>query len=156
MRMTRRRSLCVFLLAGIVCAAAACGGSSPASPSTSNRAVVAIEGLTATVEPITAPAAGWLYHLVFRAHETSGTVGAALTATHFALSNGLTADGGFTGPGVLQAPRVAASGTITAEATLSVLTTAPAASHVVFTVSYLDDNQHTNSANAAADISPAP
>jgi hypothetical protein len=51
-------------------------------------------------------------------------------------------------------PRVPANGTITVESNLSVLTTAAAASHVVFTVTYTDDNGHTGSVSAAADISP--
>jgi hypothetical protein len=148
---------CALLLGTITSTIVACGGSySPTSPSTStsNSAVVAIEGLTATVEPITSPGSGVLYRLTYHARETGGKTGATLTATHFALSNGLSADGNFTGPGALQVPRVAANGTITVESDLSVLTTAAAASHVVFTVTYTDDNGRTGSAGAAADISP--
>lgn len=145
-----------FLLLGmIMCAIFACGGSSsPASPSaaTGNSAVVAIEGLTATAEPITSPGTGWLYRLPYRVHETAGRTGATLTAMHFALSNGLSADGDFTGPGVTQVPRVPANGTITVESHLSVLTTAAAASHVEFTLTYTDDNGHAGSVTAGADI----
>jgi hypothetical protein len=43
-------------------------------------------------------------------------------------------------------------GTITIESDLSVLTTAAAASHVVFTVTYTDDKGQAGSASAAADI----
>jgi hypothetical protein len=155
--MTSYRLVRALLLTTITCAIAACGGSSsPASPSTatSDGAVVAIEGLTATVEPIISPGNGWLYRLVYHVHETGGKTGATLTATHFALSNGIIADGDFTGPGVLQTPRVPPHGAITVETNLSVLTTAAAASHVVFTVTYTDDNGHTGSASAAADTSP--
>jgi hypothetical protein len=149
------RPVCALLLGMIIGAIAGCG-SSPASPSppTSTGAVVAIEGLTATVEPITNPGTGWQYRLTYHAHETGGKTGATLTATHFVLSNGLSADGNFTGPGVLTVPRVPANGTLTVASTVSVLTTAAAASHVVFTVTYTDDNGHTSSANATADISP--
>jgi hypothetical protein len=51
-------------------------------------------------------------------------------------------------------PRVPPHGAITVETHLSVLTTAAAASHVVFTVTYTDDNGHTGSASAATDTSP--
>jgi len=152
--MASYRLVCALIL-GTITGATACGGSSPTSPSTptSNGAVVAIEGLTATVEPITSPGTGWLYRLTYRVHETGGKTAATPTATHFALSNGFSADGNFTGPGVLQVPRVPANGTITVESNLSVLTTTAAASHVVFTVTYTDDNGHTGSVSAAADIS---
>jgi hypothetical protein len=155
--MTSYRLVRALLVATVTGAIAACGGSSsPTSPSTptSNGAVVEIEGLTATVEPITSPGTGWLYRLPYHVRETGGKTGATLTATHIALSNGITADGDFTGPGALQVPRVPANGTITVETHLSVLTTAAAASHVVFTVTYTDDNGHAGSAAAAADISP--
>ena len=117
-----------------------------------NSAVIVIEGLTATVEAITSPGIGWLYRVPYHPHETGGKAGATLTATHFALSNGLTADGTFTGPGVVQVPRVPPNGTITVESSLSVLTTAAAASQVVFTVTYTDDSGHAGSATATADI----
>jgi hypothetical protein len=155
--MTSYRLVRALLLTTITWAIAACGGSSsPTSPSTatSDGAVVAIEGLTATVEPITSPGNGWLYRLAYHVHETGGKTGATLTTTHFALSNGITADGDFSGPGVLQLPRVPPHGAITIETHLSVLTTAAAASHVVFTVTYTDDNGHTGSASASADTSP--
>ena len=153
--MTSYQLLRALLLGATAAAIAGCGVSSSStspSASTNNAAVVAIEGLTATVEAITSPGIGWLYRLPYRPHETGGKVGATLTATHFALSNGQTADGTFTGPGVVQVPRVPPNGTITVESTLSVLTTAPAASRVVFTVTYTDDSGHTGSATAAADI----
>jgi hypothetical protein len=155
--MTSYRLVCALVLGTMTGAMAACGGSSsPTSPSTptSNGAVVAIEGLTATVESITSPGTGWLYRLTYHVHETAGKTGATLTATHFVLSNGFSADGNFTGPGVLQVPRVPANSMITVESDLSVLTTAAAASHVVFTVTYTDDDGHTGSGSAAADISP--
>ena len=104
--------------------------------------------------PITSPGTGWLYRLTYHVHETRGKTGATLTATHIALSNGTSADGNFTGPVVLQVPRVPANGTITVETDLSVLTAAAAASHVVFTVTYVDDIGQTGSASAAADIPP--
>jgi hypothetical protein len=150
----RHRLICVLLLGTIAGAIAACGGSLPTSPSTptTNGAVVAIEGLTATVEPITSPGTGWLYRLTYRVHEKGGRTGATLTATHYALSNGFSVDGNFTGRRVV--PRVSANGTITIESDLSVLTTAVAASHVVFTVTYTDDNGQKGSAGTAADISP--
>jgi hypothetical protein len=154
--MTSYRLARALLLLTISGASAACGGSSSTSPSTgtSDAAVLAIEGLTATVEPITSPGTGWLYRLPYHVHETGGKTGATLTATHVALSNGTTADGNFMGPGVLQVPRVPPNSTITVETHLSVLTTAAAASQAVFTVTYTDDNGHTGSASAAADISP--
>jgi hypothetical protein len=147
----------------MICAFVGCGSSS--SPTTSSgitdKAVVAIEGLTATVEAITSPGPGWLYRLTYHTHETGGKTGATLTATHIALSNGETADGNFQGPGVLQVPRVPAYGVITVETSLTVLTTAATlptaaapASHVDFTISYTDDKGHTGSASTAADISP--
>ena len=146
----------VLLLGAISAATFACGSNSApttASTAVNNVAVVAIEGLAATVEPITSPGNGWLYRLTYHVHETSGHAGATLTATHFALSNGLNADGNFTGPGVLQTPRVPANGLITVESNLSVLTTATPASQVVFTVTYTDDTGRTGSATAEADIS---
>jgi len=155
--MTSYRLVYALLLGTIGGAIPGCGGSSPpTSPSTptSNGARAAIEGLTATVEPITSPGTGWLYRLTYHVHETGGKTGVTLTATHFALSSGPSADGNFTGPGVLQEPRVPANGTITIESHLSVLTTTASASHVVFAVTYIDDNGHTDSASAAADISP--
>jgi hypothetical protein len=150
---TARALLCGVIIGAI----AACGTSS--SPTSSDRitdkAVVAIEGLTVTVEAITSPSNGWLYRLTYHAHETSGKTGATLTATHIALSNGEIADGDFKGPGVLQVPRALASGIITVETSLSVLTNeAATASHVVFTLSYTDDNGHAGSVTADAEISP--
>lgn len=154
--MTSHRLEGALLLGMIVSGIAACGhSSSPTSPS-SNAAVVAIEGFTATVEAITTPGTGWLYRLDYHAHETGGKTGATLTATHIALSSGLNADGDFSGPGVLSVPRAPAGGAIAAETSLSVLTTAPAASHVTFTLTYTDDNGHPGSVTAEADISPKP
>jgi hypothetical protein len=144
------RLMYVLLLGTIAGAIAACGG--PSTPTSPNGAIAAIEGLTATVEPITSPGTGWLYRLTYRVHETGGKTGATLTATHFALSNGFSVAGNFSGRRVV--PRVSAHGTLTIESDLSVVTTAPAASHVVFTITYTDDNSQTSSASAAADISP--
>jgi hypothetical protein len=161
--MTASHSVSALLLGAMLCTIVGCGSST--SPTTSSgitdKAVVAIEGLTATVEAITNPGPGWLYRLTYHTHETAGRTGATLTATHVALSTGETADGDFKGPGVLTVPRVPAYGTITVVTNLTVLTTAAtlptaagAASHVEFTISYTDDNGHTGSASAAADISP--
>jgi hypothetical protein len=154
--MTSSRRLRGLLLGAFISAVIACGSSSSPTSSSAmtDTAVVALEGLTATVEPINSPGTGWLYRLTYHAHETGGKTGATLTATHIALSNGQTADGDFNGPGMLQKPRVPASGIITAETNLSVLTPAAAAPHVAFTVSYTDDNGHTGSADAAVDITP--
>ena len=152
--MTSHRLACALLLGTMTSAIGACGhSSSPAAPS-NDTAVVAIEGLSATVEPITTPGTGWLYRLDYHAHETGGKTGATLTATHIALSNGLNADGDFSGPGVLSVPRAPAGGAIAAETSLSVLTTAAAASHVTFTLTYTDDHGHQGSITADADISP--
>jgi hypothetical protein len=150
--MTQRELWRLLLLGTIIAATIGCGGS-PSSSTLTTNAVVVLEGLTATVEPITSPAAGWLYRVPYHAHETGGKTGATLVSTHFALSNGQTADGNFTGPGVLQVPRVIAGGMITIESHLSVLTTAAPASHVVFTVTFTDDNGRMGSASADADIS---
>ena len=146
------------LAAAAVASSVACGASSPSAPATSSAptsssAVISLELLTSTVEPITTPSNGWVYRLTYRAHETGGQTGATLTTAHFALSTGLNADGTFTGPGVLQVPHVPASGVITVQTSLSVLTSAPPAPHLQLTVSYTDDNGHTGSATIGADVS---
>ena len=143
------RSSCVLILA---IASASCGSSqSPAAPAT-NAAVVVLNGLTATVEPITTPGNGWLYRLTYQVRETGGTRGATLVNQHFVLSNGATADGAFN-----TMPRVAANSTITVQSTLSVqttttTTTAAAASHVAFSITFTDDGGLSGSASAEADI----
>ncbi|HWW83467.1 MAG TPA: hypothetical protein VNZ26_07685 [Vicinamibacterales bacterium] len=155
--MTLHRLFCALLLGLIAASQPACSSSSssPASPSTPvvRKAGLAIEALTATVQPITSPGNGWLYRLTYHVHETGGTTGATLVTQHFSLSDGESADGNFNGPGVLQTPRVAAGGTITVESDLSVLTTRGTATHVVFTVGFTDDNGQTGSAGSDADIS---
>jgi hypothetical protein len=147
MRFTRS---CVLVLA-IASASAGCGGSSPPVSPTTPAAVVVLNGLTATVEPITTPGIGWLYRLTYQVRETSGTRGATLANQHFALSNGLTADGSFN-----STTHVAASSTITVQSTLSVLPPAAtaAASHVAFSITFTDDGGLSGSASAEADISP--
>src|SRR5689334_16252985 len=115
--------LAVAVVAAIVIAIA-CGSSSPAAPAAppTNTAVISIELVTSTVEPITTPSNGWSYRLTYRARETTGQTGATLTTAHFALSTGLDADGNFSGPGVQQVPHVPANGVITVQTNLSVLT----------------------------------
>jgi len=154
--MTSCQMLRALLVGAIVSAIAACGNSSPTLPTTpiNDSAVIAIEGLAPTVEAITSPDTGWLYRLRYAAHETAGKTGATLTTTHIALSNGVIADGDFSGPGVLTVPRVPASGIIQIETHLSVLTTAAAAPHLAFTLGFTDDKGHSGSASVAADISP--
>jgi hypothetical protein len=152
--MTSYQLVRALLLGAIIGTAAACSDSSSLTSPSTDAAVMTIEGLTVTVESITSPDTGWLYRLRYNAHETAGKTGATLTTTHIALSNGLNADGDFSGPGVLQAPRVSAYGIIQVETHLSVLTTAVPASHLVFTLGYTDDKGRTGSASAAADISP--
>jgi hypothetical protein len=154
--MTAGQLLRPLILGAVISAIIACGNSSPTSPSTpiNDTAVIAIEGLAPTVEPITSPDKGWLYRLRYNARETAGKTGATLTTTHIALSTGVMADGDFSGPGILTVPRVPASGIIQVETHLSVLTTAAAAPHLVFTLGYTDDKGHPGSASVAADISP--
>ncbi len=53
-------------------------------------------------------------------------------------------------------PHVAADGTIIVESHLSILTTAAAASHVDFTITYVGDDGKTGSVIAAADFSHVP
>jgi hypothetical protein len=110
-----------------------------------------LDGFTATVEPIITPANGWLYRLTYQVRETGGTRGATLVNQHFALSNGTTADGTFNAM-----TRVSANSTITVQSTLSVLppTTTPAASHVAFSITFIDDGGLPGSASAEADIAP--
>jgi len=123
----------------------ACGSTpSPTAPPTT---VVAIVGLTATVEPITTPATGILYRLTYQVHESGGQLGATLMTQHFALSNGAATDGA-----INSSPHVAAGATITIQSTLSILTTAPPATHVVFTIGYTDDNGRVGSVSAEADV----
>ncbi len=134
---------------------AACGSSTPASPTpTTSIAVAVFVTFNATVESITTPGNGWLYRFVYQMHETSGKSGATLVGYHIALSNGASVDGNFNGPGVLQTPRAVPNGNISAETTLSVLTTNPPASHVTFTLTYTDDSGRTASTTTDADIRP--
>ncbi len=115
--------------------------------------MVALTLHKATVEPITMPGTGWLYRLLYEVRETGGKTGATLTLAHWALSNGLTTNDNFSGPGVIQVPHVAAGSTITVESHLSLLTTAAPASHVDFAITYMGDDGRTASVSIAADIS---
>jgi hypothetical protein len=153
MRRTLRGNVLAVTFGAATVVSIACGSSSPAAPTT-NVAVINIELVTSTVEPITTPSNGWLYRVTYRAHETSGQTGATLTATHFALSTGLNADGTFSGPGVQQVPHVPASEVVTVQTNLSVLTSSPPAPRLQFTVSYTDDNRHIGSVSISADVSP--
>jgi hypothetical protein len=144
--------LLVALLSSTI---AACGSSSPAAPTpTTSVAVDVFITFNATVEAITTPGVGWLYRFVYQVQETSGKSGATLVSYHIALSNGSSVDGNFNGPGVLQTPRAVPNGNISAQTTLSVLTTNPSASHVTFTLNYTDDSGRTGSVTTDADIKP--
>ncbi len=57
---------------------------------------------------------------------------------------------------MVEMPHVAADGTIIVESHLSILTTAAAASHVDFTITYVGDDGKTGSVIAAADFSHVP
>lgn len=143
------------LIIGVATTACASSSASP-SPAPRSGAVVNLVVTASTVEPITTPAAGWLYRLFYDVHETGSNTGATLTLGHWALSNGLTTNDTFSGAGVLQVPHVVAGGKISIEAHLSVLTTAPPASHVDYTLTYTGDDGQTGSASTGADISRVP
>ena len=97
------RSLCVLVLAT---ASAGCGGSPSAPSTTANAAaVIVLNGLSATVEPVTL---GWSYRLDYQVRETGGKRGATLISSRFELRDGAAANGVFT-----NMPRVAANSTIT-------------------------------------------
>lgn len=144
---TRRPGLALAIVA--MNATIACSSSSalPAAP-TINHAVVAIVGLTATVEPLTTtPQPGLVYKLSFQLHESGGRVGATAMTQRFVFSNGATADGNFN-----NTPHVAPGGFINIVSSYSVYPASIPAAHVAFTISYTDDAGQAAAASAEADI----
>ena len=133
--------------------AIACGSQGPAAPAeTVNRATLAIVGLTATVQPLTTtPQPGLVYQLTYQLHESTGRIGGTAVAQHFAFSNGMSADGNFNA--ALTPPHVAPGGTITVQSSYSIYPATTPASHVTFTVSYIDDMGQSGTATAEADVS---
>jgi len=133
--------------------AIACGSQGPAAPAaTVNRATLAIVGLTATVQPLTTtPQPGLVYLLTYQLRESAGRIGATAVAQHFAFSNGTSADGNFNA--ALTPPHVVPGGTITLQSSYSIYPAMTPASHVTFTVTYLDDMGQSGTATAEADVS---
>ena len=135
--------------------AIACGSQGPSAPgaTTSNRAALAIVGLTATVQPLTTtPQSGLVYQLTYQLHESAGRIGATAVAQHFAFSNGMSADGNFNT--AITPPHVAPGGTITVQSSYSIFPATTPASHVTFTVTYVDDTGQSGMTSAEADVSP--
>lgn len=137
----------------VVVATIACGTSDPLPAPTSNRATIAIVGLTAKVQPLTTtPQPGLVYLLTYQLHESGGRIGATAMGQHFAFSNGMTADGNFNS--ALTPPHVMPGGTITVESSYSIYPASTPAARVSFTVTYLDDVGQSGTTTADADISP--
>jgi len=147
----RPRASAIALIAATI----ACGSSGPVPPApTPDRAAMAIVGLTATVQPLTtAPQPGLLYQLTYQLHESGGRMGATAVTQHFAFSNGTAADGNFSSAAA--PPHVVAGGTITIQSTYSIYPASTAASHVTFTITYIDDKGVSGTTTAEADIVPA-
>ena len=151
-----KRCARVWVIAAIG-TAIACGGRSPAAPeapgtTTGNRAALSIVGLTATVQPLTTtPQPGLAYQLTYQLHESAGRSGATAVAQHFAFSNGMSADGNFNS--AIAPPHVAPGGTITVQSSYSIYPATTPASHVTFTVTFIDDLGQSITASAEADIS---
>ena len=140
------RALAIATIGGSI----ACGSaSSPTTPAI-NSASIALLGLTATVEPLTTtPQPGLLYRLTYQVHESGGTIGATLVTQHFALSDGVTADGDFKST---PTTHVAPMGTVTVQSTLSLYPATRPASHVTFSITYTDDRGQAGTASADADV----
>jgi hypothetical protein len=134
-----------------------CGGRGPAAPEApgttiTNRAALAIVGLTATVQTLTTtPQPGLAYQLTYQLHESAGRIGATAVAQHFAFSNGTSADGNFNS--ALAPPHIAPGGTITVQSSYSIFPATTPASHVTFTVTFVDDMGQSATASAEADVS---
>ena len=134
--------------------AIACGAQRPAAPetTTTNHAALAIVGLTATVQPLTTtPQPGLAYQLTYQLHESAGRIGATAVSQRFAFSDGTSADGNFNGAST--PPHVAPGGTITVVSSYSIYPAATPASHVTFTVNFVDDAGQSGTAVAEADVS---
>lgn len=129
----------------------ACGGSqsTPTAPSPGGNAVLAIETLTARVQPLTTtPQPGLLYILTYQVRETAGRTGATLVSQYFAFANGASAEGLFN-----SSPHVAPSGTLPLTSTYSVYPATTPTSRVTFSIAYTDDAGKAGTVSAQTDIS---